>query len=70
MRRQGNSTAKFRLGVDGSWTGKEELTVDTPVGEWGETVISGVKIAQGEHYIEWRGASGTIDVDYISIEKE
>lgn len=70
MRRHGIAAAKFRFGVDGCWTGTEELTVGSPAGVWGETVISGVRITQGEHYLEWRGASGTIDVDYIAIEKE
>ena len=70
MRRGAQGGAKFRLGVDGSWTGKTELTVGSPAGEWGDTVVHNVRLTPGEHYLEWRGAQGVVDVDRISIEED
>ena len=70
MRQGAQGGAKFRLGVDGSWTGKTELTVGSPAGEWGDTVVHNVRLTPGEHYLEWRGAQGVVDVDRISIEED
>ena len=70
MRNAGGGEAKFRLGVDGYWTERNELSVGTPAGEWGDTVVKNVRLTPGEHYIEWRGARGTVDVDCILIEAD
>lgn len=67
MRQNGGGDSKFCIGVDGHWTGRDEVSVATPKGQWGETVIKNVKIAAGEHFLMWRGATGDIDVDCITI---
>ena len=68
MRRSSSADTKFRLGVDGTWTADTEQSVTTNAGEWGDTVIDGVHLTQGEHYIEWRGMNGKTDIDSITIE--
>ena len=70
MRPSSGGDSKFRFGVDGVWTGRDELPVGSPAGEWGETVVVGIRLTQGEHYFEWRGARGTVDVDRIVIEAD
>lgn len=70
MRPSSGGGSKFRFGVDGVWTGRDELPVGSPAGEWGETVVSGIHLTPGEHYFEWRGARGTVDVDRIVIEAD
>lgn len=68
MRRNGQKDSKFYVGVDGLWTGRDEIIVSSDEGRWGDTVIKDVKISAGEHFLMWRSMSGNIDVDCISIE--
>lgn len=65
--RANQNNSKFIIAVDGKWM-KCYVPVTTSNGTWGETVVT-VPLNADNHYIEWRGGGGSIDVASLSIEK-
>lgn len=57
---------KIHVGVDGCWA-KDPTKVTSPLNQWGDTEVVNVDLTAGEHYLEWRGVSGTMDIDYIEV---
>lgn len=69
QRQVGSKQPQIRIGIDGYWTDKNPVTVKTGENHWGDTVISDIDLSKGYHYLEWRGIAGTLDLDYIKIQK-
>lgn len=65
--RANQNDSKFILSVDGRWV-KCYVPVATSNGTWGETTVT-IPLSKADHYLEWRGAGGSIDLASITIEK-
>jgi len=61
--RANQNDSKFILSVDGRWV-KSYVPVATSNGAWGETTVT-IPLNKADHYLEWRGAGGNIDLASI-----
>lgn len=67
MRQNDRNDSKFRVGIDGRWTRANGIPVASGSNKWGETTVLNVELTPGEHFIEWRGDIGDIDLDKITL---
>lgn len=66
IKQKDSNNGKFTIAVDGSWV-RTNVAVGSDKDKWIEIELDNIYIEQGEHYIEFRGNSGNMQLDWLEM---
>lgn len=61
--------SKFTVGFDGCWP-RASFDLTAPLNQWAEVEVGHLDVTEaGEHYLEWRSQDGSVDIDWLQVER-